>query len=107
MTYTVPMVSRGEIVLSDGNRTVRVPGEALSSGVDNGPAFVVYVDSMKYVEPQGDGETIDNATREAVISAITAYFFCLDVQRLISNPEPVTKPRKEQGDASGACKGSR
>ncbi|MDF0499953.1 Imm74 family immunity protein [Burkholderia cenocepacia] len=75
MTYTVPMVSRGEIVLSDGNRTVRVPGEALSSGVDNGPAFVVYVDSMKYVEPQGDGETIDNATREAVISAITDYFF--------------------------------
>ncbi|WP_310629739.1 hypothetical protein [Burkholderia cenocepacia] len=56
MTYTVPMVSRGEIVLSDGNRTVRVPGEALSSGVDTGPAFVVYVDSMKYVEPQGDGE---------------------------------------------------
>lgn len=107
MTYTVPMVSRGEIVLSDGNRTVRVPGEALSSGVDNGPAFIVYVDSMKYVEPQGDGETIDNATREAVISAITDYFFCRDVQRLISNPEPVTKPRKEQGDASGACKGSR
>lgn len=74
MTYTVQMVSRGEIVLSDGKRTVRVPGEALSSGVDNGPAFV-YVDSMKYVEPQGDGETIDNATREAMISAITDYFF--------------------------------
>ncbi|MCF1365082.1 immunity 74 family protein [Burkholderia cenocepacia] len=74
MTYKVLMVSRGEIVLSDGKRTVRVPGEALSSGVDNGPAFAVYVDSMKYVEPQGDGETIDNATREAVISAITDYF---------------------------------
>lgn len=29
---------------------------------------------MKYVEPQGDGETIDNATREAMISAITDYF---------------------------------
>ncbi|WP_321958831.1 Imm74 family immunity protein [Burkholderia cenocepacia] len=94
MTYKVLMVSRGEIVLSDGKRTVRVPGEALSSGVDTGPAFVVYVDSMKYVEPQGDGETIDNVIREAVISAITDYF-CRDVQRLISNPEPVTKLGKE------------
>ncbi|WP_244110304.1 Imm74 family immunity protein [Burkholderia cenocepacia] len=68
------MVSRGEIVLSDGKRTVRALGEALSSGMDTGPAFVVYVDSMKYVEPQGDDETIDIATREAVISAITDYF---------------------------------
>ena len=37
MTYKVLMVSRGEIVLSDGERTVRVPGEALLPGVDNGP----------------------------------------------------------------------
>ncbi|MCA8275801.1 immunity 74 family protein [Burkholderia sp. AU30280] len=74
MTYTVLMVSRGEIVLSDGHRTVRAPGEALLPGVDNRPAFVVYVDSMKYVETSNDGETIDAVTRQAVISAITAYF---------------------------------
>ena len=47
MTYEVLMVSRGEIVLSDGKRTVRAPGEALLPGVDNGPAFVVYVDSKE------------------------------------------------------------
>ncbi|NTZ09284.1 Imm74 family immunity protein [Burkholderia metallica] len=74
MTYKVLMVSRGEIVLSDGKRTVRAPGEASLPGVDNGPAFVVYVDSMKYVEPKSDGETIDTTTHQAVISAITEYF---------------------------------
>ena len=73
MTYKVLMVSRGEIVLSDGERTVRVPGEALLPGVDNA-VFVVYVDSMKCVEPRNDGEQIDTVTRQAVISAITAYF---------------------------------
>ena len=74
MTYEVLMVSRGEIVLSDGKRTVRAPGEALLPGVDNGPAFVVSVDSMKYVEPRDDDGTIDAVTRQAVMSAITAYF---------------------------------
>ncbi|VWC42352.1 hypothetical protein BLA6860_07092 [Burkholderia lata] len=74
MTYKVLMVSRGEIVLSDGQRTVRAPGEALLPGVDNGPAFVVYIDSMKYVEPTNDGEMIDAITHQAVILAITAYF---------------------------------
>lgn len=74
MTYKVQTVSRGEIVLSDGQCTVRAPGEALLPGVNNGPAFVVYVDSMKYVEPINDVETIDAATRHAVISAIAAYF---------------------------------
>lgn len=41
MTYTVLMVSRGEIVLSDGKRTVRVPGEALSSGVDDSSSMSI------------------------------------------------------------------
>ncbi|MCU9958345.1 Imm74 family immunity protein [Burkholderia sp. BKH01] len=74
MTYTILMVSRREIVLSDGHRTVRAPGEALLPGVGNGSAFVVYIDSMKYIESENDGETIDAVTRQAVISAITAYF---------------------------------
>ena len=29
---------------------------------------------MKCVEPRNDGEQIDTVTRQAVISAITAYF---------------------------------
>ncbi|WP_193097358.1 Imm74 family immunity protein [Burkholderia sp. Z1] len=73
MTYKVLTVSRGAIELSDGKRPVRVLGEALLPVADNGPAFVVYVDSMKYVEPRHD-EAIDVVTRQAVISAITAHF---------------------------------
>lgn len=74
MAYKVLTVSRGAIVLSDGERPVRVLGEALLPVADDGPAFVVYIDSMKYVEPRHDGETIDVVTRQAVISAITAHF---------------------------------
>ncbi|AXF19091.1 hypothetical protein CUJ89_00160 [Burkholderia pyrrocinia] len=74
MTYKVLTVSRGAIVLCDGKYTVRVLGEALLPVVDNGPAFVAYIDSLKYVEPIHDGETIDAVTRQAVISAITAHF---------------------------------
>lgn len=73
MTYKVLTVSRGAIELSDGERPVRVLGEALLPVADNGPAFVVYVDSMKYVELRHD-EAIDVVTRQAVISAITAHF---------------------------------
>ena len=73
MTYKVLMVSRGEIVLSDGERTVRSPGERCCPAWTTG-VFVVYVDSMKCVEPRNDGEQIDTVTRQAVISAITAYF---------------------------------
>ncbi|MBJ9966426.1 Imm74 family immunity protein [Burkholderia seminalis] len=74
MTYKVLMVSRGAIDLSDGVHVVRVFGEALLPTADNSPAFVVYVDSMKHVDPGHDEKTIDAVTRRAVISAITAYF---------------------------------
>ncbi|MDN7429791.1 Imm74 family immunity protein [Burkholderia sp. AU45388] len=74
MTYEVLMVSRGAIDLSDGERPIRVSGEALLPAADNGPAFVVYVGSMSYVAPPHDDRPIDAITRQAVISAIAAYF---------------------------------
>lgn len=74
MAYQVLTVSRGEIVLSDGERTIRVPGEALLPVKQDGPAFVVYVDSMQYLKAIRDGEKIDVATRQAVIAALTAHF---------------------------------
>ncbi|NTX29480.1 hypothetical protein HT746_20525 [Burkholderia pyrrocinia] len=74
MTYKVLTVSRGAMVLSDGEHTVRVLGEALLPAADDGPAFAVYIDSMKYVEPIHDSEMIDVVTRQAVISAIAAHF---------------------------------
>ncbi|WP_244104743.1 Imm74 family immunity protein [Burkholderia anthina] len=74
LTYQVLMISRGEIVLSDGARIVRVPSEALLPVIKDSHAFVVYVDSMQYLGAIRDGEKVDVATRQAVISAITAHF---------------------------------
>ncbi|WP_175836152.1 Imm74 family immunity protein [Burkholderia anthina] len=74
MAYQVLAVSRGEIVLSDGERTIRVPGEALLPVKQDGLAFVVYVDSMQYLKTRRDDEKIDGATRQAVIVALTAHF---------------------------------
>ncbi|WP_236858168.1 hypothetical protein [Burkholderia metallica] len=49
MTYEVLTVLRGAIDLSDGEHIVPVSGEALLPVANHGPAFVVYVGSMKYI----------------------------------------------------------
>jgi len=75
MSFVVTKVSRGDIHLNDGRRSVRVLGEGLLVSKPGDPAFVVYLNSIGSMEFEGRIEAMGDDVRREVVGAIKEYFF--------------------------------
>jgi hypothetical protein len=74
MSFVVTQVSRGDVRLTDGARTVRVLGEGLLPPTPHDPSFVVYLNSFEAKDAGGAVVQMDDETRKEVVEAIKVHF---------------------------------
>jgi hypothetical protein len=74
MAFVVTQVSRGDVRLTDGTRTIRVLGEGLLPPTPHDPSFVVYLNSFEVKDAGGAVVPMDDGTRQEALEAIKDHF---------------------------------
>jgi hypothetical protein len=73
MNFEVVHVSRGDIRLKSGGRSVRVLGEALIASAPTEPSYVIYLNSLNNWEVPPD-VALTETEKQDVVSAIQNHF---------------------------------